>query len=251
MINIGNKAIDTLYVGGRLVQQAWLGGKKIYPAEGQIPERIKESMVLWYDTVRQGCTNESMSANPMLTDLSGNGHDAECRNFAWTEQSGISTADYPGALVSDGVDDMAIATKPVLTDYTLIVKRQIPATRSSYGVVATTRNQPGGTKMSFSFEAIQPDNNDTCVLMNYQLSGQTVDLDIANPVSWMTPKSYNGQNIARGSILTDSDKLYLFCGGLLVTYAEFLQVALYSFILFNRTLTQDEIGWVKTNLIGG
>ena len=46
-------------------------------------------MVLWYDIARQCCTNENMAKNPVLRDLSGNGHDATCYNFAWGGMSGI------------------------------------------------------------------------------------------------------------------------------------------------------------------
>lgn len=56
-----------------------------------IPDPIKDSMVVWYDIKRQGATNESMSQNPILKDLSGHGHDATCYNFAWNRQSGISS----------------------------------------------------------------------------------------------------------------------------------------------------------------
>ncbi len=55
----------------------------------EIPAAIKEAMVLWYDVSRQGCTNESMAADPRLIDLSGNNRHAECRNFAWSGMSGI------------------------------------------------------------------------------------------------------------------------------------------------------------------
>lgn len=54
-----------------------------------IPSAIKNSMVLWYDIARQGATNESMAENPILKDLSGNGHDATCYNFGWSGMSGI------------------------------------------------------------------------------------------------------------------------------------------------------------------
>lgn len=50
---------------------------------------IEDSMVLWYDIKKQGATNETMKANPKLIDLSGNGHDATCYNFAWNWGSGI------------------------------------------------------------------------------------------------------------------------------------------------------------------
>lgn len=54
-----------------------------------IPPAIRNSMVVWYDLKRQGATNESMAENPVLKDLSGNGHDATCYNFAWAGNSGI------------------------------------------------------------------------------------------------------------------------------------------------------------------
>lgn len=89
MMQIGNRPIDTMYVGGKLVQQVYKGSKKIYPDSGVIPKAIRDSMVLWYDLKKQGATNESMQANPVLVDHSGNGHDANCQNFAWSEMSGI------------------------------------------------------------------------------------------------------------------------------------------------------------------
>lgn len=52
-------------------------------------EYIQSSLIAWYDIKRQGCTNESMKSNPVLKDLSGNGHDATCYNFAWSGNSGI------------------------------------------------------------------------------------------------------------------------------------------------------------------
>lgn len=62
-----------------------------FPRGIGIPYSIKNSMVLWYDPKRQGATNESMSTNPVLRDLSGNGHDATCYNFAWSGESGIGS----------------------------------------------------------------------------------------------------------------------------------------------------------------
>ena len=60
-----------------------------------------------------GHTNEDMAEYPVLTDLTGNGHDITLNNFAWTEESGISTVNYPNALVSDGVDDYGSISKPL------------------------------------------------------------------------------------------------------------------------------------------
>lgn len=54
-----------------------------------IPKSIRDAMVLWYDLKKQKATNESMAANPILKDLSGNGNNATCYNFAWSGMSGI------------------------------------------------------------------------------------------------------------------------------------------------------------------
>lgn len=63
-----------------------------------MPTQIKEAMVLWYDIARQGCTNENMAENPILRDLSGNGHDATCYNFNWNDiffsHGGIGAYNY-------------------------------------------------------------------------------------------------------------------------------------------------------------
>lgn len=52
-------------------------------------EAIMQACVLWYDISKQQATNEGMAETPVLRDLSGNGHDATCHNFAWSGMSGI------------------------------------------------------------------------------------------------------------------------------------------------------------------
>lgn len=94
MIQIGNRPIDTMYVGGKLVQQVYKGSKKVYPDSGVIPKAIRDSMVLWYDLKKQGATNESMAAYPRIIDHSGNGHNVACGNFAWSGMSGIGGYNY-------------------------------------------------------------------------------------------------------------------------------------------------------------
>lgn len=58
-------------------------------SSADISQAIMDSLVCWYDPGKQQCTNESMADNPVLADLSGNGHDIECFNFAWAGMSGI------------------------------------------------------------------------------------------------------------------------------------------------------------------
>lgn len=77
--------IKEMQIGSKKVKEAWLNGRQVYPSE----KRIMDSLVCWYDPGKQQCTNESMAENPALRDLSGNGHDATCYNFAWSGMSGI------------------------------------------------------------------------------------------------------------------------------------------------------------------
>lgn len=77
--------IKEMQIGSKKVKEAWLNGRQVYPSK----KRIMDSLVCWYDIGKQQCTNESMAANPVLADLSGNGHDIECYNFAWAGMSGI------------------------------------------------------------------------------------------------------------------------------------------------------------------
>ena len=58
-------------------------------SSADISQAIMDSLVCWYDPGKQQCTNESMAANPVLADLSGNGHNITCYNFAWAGMSGI------------------------------------------------------------------------------------------------------------------------------------------------------------------
>ena len=168
--------LEQLLINQYMVSNANANNIPAYSLHSKFVENIMDSMVLWYDIKRQGATNESMSQKPVLRDLSGNGHNATCYNFAWTKQSGISTTAYPNAIVSDGVDDYAQVTGlPILTDYHLLSKEEV----------------------------------------SYEI---------------------------------DSETLTLFKK---VNNTEYSYVPLYSLLLFNRTLTQDEIEWVKTNLIEG
>lgn len=173
MISINSKE-PQIYYGSTPIKEVYKGSTKIYPSIDV--QSIMDSIILWYDIKRQGATNENMAENPILRDLSGNGYDATCYNFAWTEESGISTTNYPNALVSDGVDDYAQLTGlPILTDYHLLSKEEV----------------------------------------SYEI---------------------------------DSETLTLFKK---VNNTEYSSVPLYYLLLFNRTLTQDEIEWVKKNLIEG
>ena len=220
---------------------------------------IFDSLVLWYDIAKQGATNETMAENPVLKDLSGHGHDATCYNFAWTEESGISTANYPGALVSDGVDDYAyVDGLPLLTKekgFTVIAKRKWigdPHSKSQ-GFVSKGSNF-GWVDGAFYFECVEGggtaffnrvfDNPDSKSGANYILEENFTQGDI----TYLTSKKYNDSEIKNIGDGIDTDKLVIFRLGTTINNC-YSSIAIYSLLLFNRDLTDEEIEWVKNNLI--
>lgn len=227
----GTSTIDLSDVSGRIrfdnvtdTYSAVVGEWDLAKSQDQIMEdNIRQAMVLWYDIAKQGATNESMAENPVLRDLSGNGHDATCYNFAWAEESGISTTNYPHALVSDGVDDYAMV-EGLPNIHSLFIKHSM----------------------------LEQASTDWRYLYNTEISGAE-DRDrwycATNPGSGVLvsvpPISDDGYAQKVNDIVTNNRffEIFNYRGGGKGAFA------LYSLILFNRTLTPEEIEWVKTNLI--
>lgn len=244
-------AIKDMYVGSHPVQSAWLNGNKVWERKPSVDvQAIMDAMVLWYDIKKQGATNESMAENPVLVDHSGNGHDATCYNFAWTEESGISTTNYPNALVSDGVDDYAMVEGlPLLNKedgYTVIAKRKWLTDdltiESLLNKCFLSNMLIGGTPLSVGF-SVELNLSNGC---NSESFGARVPCSInENDFIYQTSVSYCGQAIRKGSVENSNGIVTLmsFGGGYKAP------IAFYSLLLFNRDLTPDEMNWVKTNLM--
>lgn len=152
--------------------------------------------------------------------------------------------EYPNALVADGVDDyVKVEGTPILADYTVIAKRKrLDADLAKRGALAS--KMPSYTDDgAFLFEYIQQDTGIKQVVSFGTFTRiQMVDTDI----SYMTKNSYNGTSIKSGQE-QDTSHLTLFSTR---EHSGCAQAALYSFILFDRTLTDEEIEWVKKNLLG-
>ena len=239
-------AIKDLYIGSTPVQSAWLNGSKVWGRKPAVDEQsIRDAMILWYDLKKQGATNESMASNHTLRDLSGNGHDATCYNFAWTEESGISTTEYPGALVSDGVDDYATVTDIGLNSMkTIFVNMYLTSeNRENFKFVFSSRESGLENIMNVALAYVTDvtaynhrNSGDTYIdgTLNTTLNAQDL-LDVKH-VATLTNENGNSSN-----------SLDLFRDD--INGNNWCNVALYSFIAFNRVLSTDEIEWVKTNLI--
>lgn len=211
---------------------------------------IFDSLVLWYDIAKQGATNETMAANPVLKDLSGHGHDATCYNFGWTEESGISTTDYPGALVSDGVDDYAVVDGlPILTPergYTIISKRErivddverLVTALFSKGRDLNSTNDTGAVVVE-----IKRSDTNRCISFD---SPTNVEFSAQN-IIYQTSTNYNATELTKGDGADHSNILVI--NKVSPSSSNSLPAALYSLLLFDRDLTEEEIEWVKNNLI--
>lgn len=146
---------------------------------------------------------------------------------------------YPNALVSDGVDNYCLVEGlPLLNKedgYTVIAKRQFLANK---GCLASNRDI-GTVHGAFAFEINELSRTDSFGALNY------VDIEQSS-ITYQTKSYYNGESINNGEY-NSVDTVVLFNLSANNTY--FVQCALYSFLLFNRDLTPEEIEWVKTNLI--
>lgn len=167
------------------------------------------------------------------------GNQMVLKNFAFTSESGFGEGAYEGALVFDGVDDYGICTGlPIMTDYTVICRREI--INKDYYSVASKSTVFG--KGAFIFELIQGRTNHC-----YSFAADNQISLHNSEISWQTKNSYNGSTITVGNA-DDTDTLTL---GIIREGDEsrrFLKGAIYYFALYNKSLTPEEIETEKERL---
>ena len=144
-----------------------------------------------------------------------------------------------GALVFDGVDDYGICTGlPIMTDYTVICRREI--INKDYYSVASKSTVFG--KGAFIFELVQGRTNHC-----YSFAADNQISLHNSEISWQTKNSYNGSTITVGNA-DDTDTLTL---GIIRVEDEsrrFLKGTIYYFALYNKSLTIEEIETEKERL---
>lgn len=289
MLEIGGKAVDTLYVGSKLVKQVYVGSKKVYPDEEVIPKQIRDAMVLWYDIKKQGATNESMAENPVLVDHSGNGHDATCYNFAWSGMSGIGGYGILFKNYNNKRDERAtFEFNGNYTIIKQVINASWQLYNSVYSVDSTIpaqRIKVTGVPENKSINYQKRDNDlSTTVLLHitedgiYDIPQFTVNdiygfeikntIDECNIIIEQLPLYPNAlvsdgvddyamveglPTLPAYSVVAKEDINYNLTDGVLSLFrnedSAYSSLPLYSFLLFNRTLTPGEIDWVKTNLM--
>lgn len=193
----------------------------------------------------------------ILKDFSGNKHDAYLYGFKGKLNSGvgiyaqdfknwsygltinndISTKSYQ--LCYDGKSYAVAYGLPILTDYTVIADRTWFAEKVDNGVFMSKALEQNG---AFILEYKQGDKWNT---YSYY-SATNINIDKDNSIVYQTKNKYNEQTIYPGD-KQDTDTLFI---------GTIRKDDLRSFIgchsdilLFNRTLTEYEISWVKNNLM--
>lgn len=164
-----------------------------------------------------------------LTDLSGNGHHLHLYGYTGTPTNGINA---DGWLQSAGVGYGVSYGQPLLTDYTLCSTRERinPENNSTF---ASKSSAPGVG--AFIFEMYPA--------TSYSFGNGAFNLPLApNGFSYQSKASYNGTPIAPGA-MSDTDTLFV--GTIRPGDARTFHGAYKSFVLFNRTLTAEELAYVE------
>lgn len=243
----GLAADTTIYIAGFKLEKGHNANStwSISPDDTP-PQWFKESIVCWYDTKRNGDTNESMAASPILKDLSGNGVDLQCLGFAWDKDSGINS---DGTLSFYGNTNVChTSNKPILSDFTVITRRVYRLNQSS--IFASTASPSGGT----DYGAFVMDYNDMTGRINRLKTFEAADWATSNfigkgkNICVFSKDKYNGTEIQSG---TGPDNPWLTIGCIRPTDGDgrFFKGYLWSFMLFNRTLTDNEVQWVINRYI--
>ena len=163
-------------------------------------------------------------------------------NFAWNEEgSGFKD----GALHFDGIDDYLDCDKtPVLTEYTLIMKRTYSKFKEYACVACKYRENSNSGNGAFLFEL----NNSSAqgVIPTHTSSFSTgpgatkiAQENIPELISWQTSDSYNGKvNLYRG---TETDGVYFAIGSLRGSISGVTAMSCYWCALYSKSLTEEQI----------
>lgn len=148
-------------------------------------------------------------------------------------------ADYPNQLCYDGKSYAVAYGLPILTDYTVIADRTWFAEKVDNGVFMSKALEQNG---AFILEYKQGDKWNT---YSYY-SATNINIDKDNSIVYQTKNKYNEQTIYPGD-KPDTDTLFI--GTIRKDDNRTFIGCHRDILLFNRTLTEYEISWVKNNLM--
>lgn len=204
-------------------------------------EAINNSLVAKYECYDK--TNEDEDRD-ILADLSGNGHDMQLYNFAFTEESGFNKSTYKGALVSDGVDDYCRSENfPILRNFTIIALRKY--------LVTPFRKMSGFMEYKETYSYLQIENYNSIVntlyFYNYgKDNAYRMNYDyFKEPMVCSTNKYQNEIATQGNNFPSNNQNLNLFE----TATNRFSNMALYALEIYDRDLTDKEIAVVKARMI--
>lgn len=162
-----------------------------------------------------------------LTDLSGNGHHLHLYGYTGTPTNGINA---DGWLQSAAVGYGVSYGQPILTDYTVCSTRKWNTTIPARGALASKG-------MGFIMEYTEDFEQ-----YAYSFNAKTPITFEPGEFTYQSSASYNGTPITKGPH-GDTDTLTV--GGLFSGSGTPFDGSYKSFVLFNRTLTTEELAYVR------
>lgn len=148
-------------------------------------------------------------------------------------------ADYPNQLCYDGKSYAVAYGLPILTDYTVIADRTWFAEKVDTGVFMSKALEQNG---AFILEYKQGDKWNT---YSYY-SATNINIDKDNSIVYQTKNKYNEQTIYPGD-KQDTDTLFI--GTIRKDDSRSFNGCHGDILIFNRTLTEYELSWVKNNMM--
>lgn len=151
--------------------------------------------------------------------------------------------DYPGALVSDGVDDYGLCENfPILTrekGYTICairepIRNDKTCALLAHGIDATS------SKSVFIFEAFTPDGD---LITSWGNANYTEITD--NKFSFLKSDSYNNISISKGNLTQSVDNRIALFSYTANGFSYLQKAALYALEIYDHDLTDEEIQSVK------
>lgn len=148
-------------------------------------------------------------------------------------------ADYPNQLCYDGKSYAVAYGLPILTDYTVIADRTWFAEKVDNCVFMSKALEQNG---AFILEYKQGDKWNT---YSYY-SATNINIDKDNSIVYQTKNKYNEQTIYPGD-KQDTDTLFI--GTIRKDDSRSFNGCHGDILIFNRTLTEYELSWVKNNMM--
>lgn len=159
--------------------------------------------------------------------------------------------DYPDQLCYDGKMYAVCYDFPILTDYTVMAERTILDNSDIADWAFIAKRDYPAINGAFTFEKDIDDTSDNLRTISFGRTSVIYNPIKERSISYQTKNKYNGQDIIVGNV--DDVDFLLIGAGILDTnlnlVKEKMRVAHGNILLFNRSLTEYEISWVKNDMM--